>query len=268
MRNRLFMTILFVPLFILFIIWGGLPFFFLISALALLGLFEFYQIIETRQIRPLTYPGLLMAAGLLLTVFLSRGAYSLVIAAIIIVVLLCQMGKKEITWAITNCAVTVFGLLYVVGLLSHLIVLRNLEGGRSLVFAAWFITWLGDSGAFAIGKSWGKRKLFPRISPHKTVEGAIGGIGTAILASFVAYFALRAIFKGEPFPLSHSFLLGLTLGIVGILGDLSESLLKRDIGVKDSGGKVPGHGGILDTFDSLLFTAPLMYYYARFILHM
>lgn len=259
------MTILFVPLFICFIVWGGRPFFFLILAIALAGLFEFYRIIETRPTRSGTFLRLLMAVGLLLSLSFPR-TLSLVIAALVMVSLLEQMRRNDFPQAIANCALTVFGLLYVVGLLGHLIVLRNLEGGLSLVLTVWFITWLGDSGAFAIGKSWGKRKLFPRVSPHKTVEGAIGGVGSAILAGFGAYFSLRAIFGNAPFPISHAFFLGLMLGIVGILGDLSESLLKRDARVKDSGGNVPGHGGILDTFDSLLFTAPVMYYYAIFIL--
>ena len=266
MRNRLLMAILFVPLFVLFIVWGGLPFFFLISLIALMGLFEFYRIVETREIKPLTFPGLLMAVGLLLAISAPQ-TFSLVIAAGVMVIFLYQMRRNALPWTIANCAITIFGLLYVAGLLGHLIVLRNLEGGRSLVLAVWFITWIGDSGAFAIGKSWGKHKLLPRISPHKTVEGAIGGVGSAILAGFIAYFALGVLFKSGPFPtIFHALLLGLILGIVGILGDLSESLLKREAKVKDSGGNVPGHGGILDTFDSLLFTAPVMYYYAKFIL--
>jgi phosphatidate cytidylyltransferase len=260
------MTVFFVPLFVLFVAWGGLPFFFLISAIALLGLFEFYRIVETRQIKPWVFPGMLMAAGLLLAVSAPR-TFSLVVTLSVMFILLYQMGRKNLSQAITNCATTIFGPLYVVGLLSYLIVLRKLDGGQGLVFTVWFITWIGDSGAFVIGKSRGKHKLFPRISPQKTVEGAIGGVGSAILASFMAYFILKAIFGRAPFPISHSLLLGLTLGILGILGDLSESLLKRDGKVKDSGGNVPGHGGILDTFDSLLFTVPAMYYYAVFILH-
>lgn len=265
MRNRLLMAALFTPIFILFIVWGGRPFFFLILAISLIGLFEFYQIMETRQIKPLTFPGLLMAAGLLLAISVPP-ILSLVIAISVMVTLLIQMKRNDLPGAVINCAVTIFGLLYVAGLLGHLIVLRNLEGGRSLVLTVWFITWIGDSGALVIGKSWGKHKLFPRISPHKTVEGALGGVGVAIAASFGAYFVLGALFQSAPFPISHAFFLGLTLGIVGILGDLSESLLKRDAKIKDSGGNVPGHGGVLDTFDSLLFTAPVMYYYAMFIL--
>ena len=267
MRNRLLIAALFVPLFILFIIWGGRPFFFLVLAIGLMGLFEFYRIMEARQVKPLTFLGLLMGIGLPFAI-LAPGILSLVIAGGVMVTLLYQMGRKDMPSAIANCAVTVFGLFYVVGLLSHLIVLRNLEGGMSLVFTVWFVTWMGDSGAFIIGRVCGKHKLFPRISPYKTVEGAIGGVGLAIGAGFLAYFVLRAVFKSAPFPIYHTLFLGVTLGIVGILGDLSESLLKRGARVKDSGKNVPGHGGILDAFDSLLFTAPVMYYYAKFILHL
>ncbi|NOX97913.1 MAG: phosphatidate cytidylyltransferase [Nitrospirae bacterium] len=266
MRNRLLMAVLFTPIFIILIFWGGIPFFFLVAAIALTGLLEFYRMIETKEIKPLIFLGLLMAIGWLLAISVPQ-AFSLVIAASVMVLLVYQMRRNDLSRAITNCAMTIFGLFYVVGLLGHLLVLRNLEGGRSLVFTVWFITWMGDSGAFTIGKSWGKHKLLPRISPKKTVEGVIGGIGSAILAAFVAYITLRVIFKSEPFPISHAFFLGLILGVVGILGDLSESLFKRKAKVKDSGESIPGHGGVLDTFDSLLFTVPVMYYYAKFILH-
>lgn len=265
MRNRLPMAILFIPLLIGFIVWGGRPFFFLILTIALAGLFEFYQITETKPERSWVFLRMLMAAGLLLSLS-SPQIFSLVIAALIMIALLYQMRENNFPQAITNCALTIFGLLYVVGLLGHLIILRNLEGGLSLVLTVWFITWVGDGGAFIIGKSWGKHKLFPRLSPHKTMEGVLGGVGATILAGFGAYFTLKAIFGNAPFPLSHVFFLGLILGIVGILGDLSESLLKRNARVKDSGKNIPGYGGVLDTFDSLLFTAPVMYFYVLFIL--
>lgn len=265
MRNRLPMAILFVPLIIGFIVWGGRPFFFLILAIALTGLFEFYQIVEARSTRSWAFLRLLMAAGLLLSLSFPQ-TLSLVIAALVMVSFLREMRRNDFPQAITNCALTIFGLFYIVGLLGHLVLLRNLEGGLGLVLTVLFITWIGDSRALIVGKSWGKYKLFPRLSPHKTIEGVLGGVGSAILASFGAYFALRAVFGNVPFPLSHVFFLGFILGITGILGDLSESLLKRAARIKDSGKNIPGYGGILDIFDSLLFTAPVMYYYALFIL--
>ncbi len=266
MRNRIIMAIIFIPIFIILIKWGGWPFLILIAAISLAGLFEFYQLVRNK-IRPLSLLGMVAGVALLLSTFYDQETFwpSLVITTAILMVFLRQMGRKEPGSAITNCGVTILGLLYVVGLLTYLISLRKLENGESLVLSVWFITWIGDSGAFAIGSRWGKHKLFPRISPNKTIEGAVGGVVSAVLASLIAYFALRAIFKSDPFPLCHALPLGFALGIIGILGDLSESLLKRSVELKDSGGKVPGHGGILDTFDSLLFTAPVMYYYAIFM---
>ncbi len=261
------MAIIFIPIFIILIRLGGWPFLILIAAISLAGLFEFYQLVRNKA-RPLSLLGMVAGLALLLSTFYDQETFwpSLVITTAILMVFLWQMGRKEPGSAIADCGVTILGLLYVVGLLTYLISLRKLENGESLVLSVWFITWIGDSGAFAIGSRWGKHKLFPRISPNKTIEGAVGGVVSAVLASLIAYFALRAIFKSDPFPLCHALPLGFALGIIGILGDLSESLLKRSVQLKDSGGKVPGHGGILDTFDSLLFTAPVMYYYAIFVM--
>ncbi|MCD5390768.1 phosphatidate cytidylyltransferase [candidate division NPL-UPA2 bacterium] len=267
MRNRLIVAIIFIPIFIILIRLGGWPFLILIAAISLAGLFEFYQLVRNK-IRPLLPLGMVAGLVLLLSIFYEHGTLwpSSIIVASILTSFLWQMGRKDPGLAIANCGVTILGLLYVIGLLGYLISLRKLENGESLVLSVWFITWIGDSGAFAIGRPWGRHKLFPRISPNKTIEGAVGGVLSAMLASLIAYFALRAIFKIDPFPLCHALPLGFALGIIGILGDLSESLLKRSVELKDSGGKVPGHGGILDTFDSLLFTAPVMYYYAIFIM--
>lgn len=271
MRNRIVTAIIFIPIFIILIKLGSWPFFLLITAISVTGLFEFYRLMGNSQLKPLLPLGMVAAVALLLSIFYWQGTLwpSSIIAGSVLISFLWQMGRKDSHLAIANCGVTILGLLYVVGLLGYLISLRQLKPnhiGESLVLSVWFITWIGDSGAFIIGSSLGKHKLFPRISPNKTIEGAVGGVLSAMLASLIAYFALRAIFKSDPFPISHALPLGFALGIIGILGDLSESLLKRSVELKDSGGKVPGHGGILDTFDSLLFTAPVMYYYAIFIM--
>ncbi|MCK4261741.1 CDP-archaeol synthase [bacterium] len=271
MRNRIVTAIIFIPIFIILIKLGSWPFFLLITAISVTGLFEFYRLMGNSQLKPLLPLGMVAAVALLLSIFYWQGTLwpSSIIAGSVLISFLWQMGRKDSHLAIANCGVTILGLLYVVGLLGYLISLRQLKPdhiGESLVLSVWFITWIGDSGAFVIGSSLGRHKLFPRISPNKTIEGAVGGVLSAMLASLIAYFALRAIFKSDPFPISHALPLGFALGIIGILGDLSESLLKRSVELKDSGGKVPGHGGILDTFDSLLFTAPVMYYYAIFIM--
>ena len=121
------------------------------------------------------------------------------------------------------------------------------------------VTWLNDTGAYLIGARLGKTKLAPALSPKKTVEGALGGLAFATVTSVLCglWFQL---------PLVHALILGPVLGMLGQVGDLCESAIKRDLGIKDFGGIMPGHGGILDRFDSILFTAPIAYYYLAWIL--
>jgi len=149
----------------------------------------------------------------------------------------------------------VFGLIYIGFLGAHLVLLRNLpEGGSWLVIVS-AITASSDSGAYFIGRAIGKNKLSPHISPNKTIEGAIGGVGAGLVgASFFAFVLLPAV--NWPFLLFSTVL----ICCVGIAGDLTESIIKRGTGTKDSGTILAGHGGILDRVDSLLFAAPVLYY--------
>lgn len=143
-----------------------------------------------------------------------------------------------------------------IGLLAFLPLLRRLELGLAWVFMVLVISWLGDTGAYFAGRFFGKRKLYPRVSPKKTWAGAVGGVVAAVLGAFV----VRAV--GVPsLGVLETALLAAVLCVFGILGDLGESLLKRAFSVKDSGWIMPGHGGLLDRIDSLLFVAPLLYGY-------
>ncbi len=154
----------------------------------------------------------------------------------------------------------VMGLIYLPLLLGHLVLLRQLPDGRGWVFLVLFAVMACDSLAYFVGSSFGKHKLYPAVSPKKSIEGALGGLVGACLGVWLA----AALFL-PAFGLGHVVLVGLLLGVVGQVGDLFESLLKRACGVKDSGGFFPGHGGILDRLDSLLFAFPLAYYLARFL---
>jgi phosphatidate cytidylyltransferase len=150
------------------------------------------------------------------------------------------------------------GILYVGWLLSYLVALRGLDNGRNWVFFALFTTFASDTAAFFVGRALGKRRLAPQISPGKTWEGAIGGVFGAIIVSL--FFIL-------PTPLTlhlnwgQAILLGLLVSIFGQLGDLVESLFKRNMGAKDSGRLLPGHGGMLDRMDSIIFAGIVVYYY-------
>lgn len=150
------------------------------------------------------------------------------------------------------------GLIYIALLMGHLVPLRGLDAGRQWIFLTLVIVMCCDTSAYVVGSRIGKRKLYPLISPNKSIEGAIGGVFGAVLGALIA----KLVF----FP-AIGFLpvvaVGLLLGVVGQIGDLFESMLKRACEVKDSGNMIPGHGGMLDRLDSLLFAFPLVYYVAR-----
>lgn len=162
--------------------------------------------------------------------------------------------------ALPSSAVAVLGTMYVGMLAGSLVRLRNdFPEGPKLVYFLLLVVWLGDAGAYYVGKKFGKRKLSPRISPKKTIEGAIGGIAASVITAVI----IQQTFFSE-FPLLHAVIVGIVLSIAGVIGDLAESMWKRSAAVKDSGTLIPGHGGFLDRFDSILFTAPILYVYWAF----
>jgi len=170
-----------------------------------------------------------------------------------------QFKRRQSQGAVVGISTTLFGILYISWFFSFLVRIRLMQHGMGFFAAVLVITKLGDIGAYLVGSSFGKRLLMPRISPKKTVEGALGGFIFSILGA-VAFTSLL------PLNVWHTLLIGAVLGIVAQLGDLSESLIKRDCQVKDSGNLIPGMGGVLDLIDSLLFTAPVFYFYLSIVL--
>jgi phosphatidate cytidylyltransferase len=182
---------------------------------------------------------------------------------------------------IADIASTILGFIYVGWMPSHLILLRNLapEGqpyisnplqqpGLAYVWVSLFIIWATDVLAYYCGKKWGKTKLIPEISPKKTVEGAVGGLLAAVFwSTVVVYVADTWFFPSHPFQfkLWQAPLMGLVVSVASQLGDLCESLIKRDAGMKDSSNLIPGHGGFLDRGDSLLFGGPISFYWIKIV---
>jgi len=167
---------------------------------------------------------------------------------------------KEIKAAASEAALLFFGQLYIPFLLGYLVLIRNQPLGWQWILLIMFIVMSGDSAAYFIGCRFGKRKLYQAVSPNKSVEGAIGGVAGSIAGVIAAKFT----FFNE-ISLPDALLAAILIGTISQVGDLFESLLKRSCGVKDSGSIVPGHGGILDRLDSILFAAPVAYYYAVFV---
>jgi len=162
--------------------------------------------------------------------------------------------------AMGQLAVILFGWLYVPLLLGQLLSLRQLDHGVSWIYLVLAVVFASDTFAYFVGTTWGRHRLYPEISPKKSVEGALGGLAGSLLAACLVRVTFLPELNGI-----DVLLLGLGLGVIGQIGDLFESMLKRSAGVKDSGGLFPGHGGILDRLDSLLFAFPFAYGYARLV---
>ena len=186
-----------------------------------------------------------------------------VFAALLVIPASYVFSRKPLEDSLPSSAVAVLATTYVGMLTGSLIRLRNdFPEGWKLVFFLLLVVWLGDSGAYYVGKKFGKHKLSPRISPKKTIEGLAGGMTTSIITAVVIHFTFF-----QEFPLHHAILAGVLLSFAGVVGDLAESMWKRSADVKDSGTLLPGHGGFLDRFDSILFTAPILYCYWTLIVH-
>ena len=197
--------------------------------------------------------GLLVAAGFAVPGLLPETA---TFAFIVMAILLSHvMAGRELSTGLLDTAVIAFGVFYVAWLLGHLILIRQLTDGSFLIFFLFLVTWANDTAAYYVGSYLGRRQMAPRISPKKTWEGAAGGL----IGSVAAAFACRAWFL-ESIGATDALVVGLLIGVVAPLGDLCESVLKRSAGIKDSGSLIPGHGGVLDRVDSLIFTAPVFYY--------
>ena len=174
--------------------------------------------------------------------------------------LIALFRLKEIPQAAGDAALVLMGFLYVPLLLSHLIMIRMLPHGVPWLFLIMVIVMTGDSAAFYVGSSFGRTKLYPAVSPKKSVEGSLGGLAGSVIGALLS----RALFFPE-LTVVDCIATALLLGVLGQLGDLFESLIKRSCGVKDSGVIFPGHGGILDRLDSILFAGPAAFYYAYFL---
>ncbi|MCK8816495.1 phosphatidate cytidylyltransferase [Natroniella sulfidigena] len=265
--KRIISAIVGIPLLIYIFNLGGVPFLIFNLFVVILGLNEYYQLVEAKGIeinKLIGYPiGIIWVLIIYLTNDLSL-IYPLVSVGII-TLLLKQILIKVDRSAILTTAVTLFGPIYISGLFSHLILLYNLEAGgenwgRFVVWLPILATWLTDMGAYFVGMNLGQHKLAPQISPNKTIEGAVGGLAASIIITIILGRYLLE------FNYLTGVILGGTIGVVAQLGDLAASVFKRDAQIKDSGELIPGHGGMLDRLDSLLFSLPIVYYYLQWVI--
>lgn len=270
LKHRVITAVVGLPLVIL-AIWFGSPWFsLLIAAAALAGTYEFYRMADFDMKEPLLYVGLLWSLALVLRQHHGNpDVLPVVTTAAMLLSLIILLVRPSRQKAFRDWAWMIVGVFYVGWLLGCWLNLRGLEDGRHWVYLAMLATFANDTGAYFIGRARGKHKLAPAISPAKTWEGAIGGLVGAVAAAIVVATILNLISvkSGTPFVFRYwqIALLGLLVGIFGQLGDLAESLLKRNTGFKESGNLLPGHGGVLDRFDSLIFVGAMVYYYVVWV---
>jgi len=224
-------------------------------------LMELYRLCFPASSRPLAVGvGLLGCAGLIVGPHHPALVATGLLVAVIAVLSIPLLVEVPLLESFRQGAIVLTGMLYVGLTLSYLVLVRLLPEGELLLFFLLLVTWAADTAAYYVGTLYGQRALAPRISPKKTVEGLAGGL---VGATVVAY-AARWTFVPE-FSNLDTLVLALFLTLAGLWGDLVESAIKRGVGVKDSGDLLPGHGGMLDRLDSLLFTAPAFYYYVTFV---
>lgn len=273
LRTRLLTALVLIPTFLVAVALGHELFLGAALLLAGVGAWEFLTMAARKPIPVRRLPGVALAIAFPAVFYWGWGSPSVLVTLLTVAVAgvaLAQLFAAGAQESIGGVSVTVFGAAYVGLLFGHFVLVREIARempgaaywvGAALLAIPLGLTWTNDTAAYAIGKRWGRRRLAPAVSPGKSLEGALGALVVTIA---VAVPLLWLVDRWVPvFTAVDGFALGLLVGVAAPCGDLVESAFKRDAGVKDVSQLVPGHGGVLDRFDSLLFTVPAFYYYVR-----
>ena len=260
MKQRIITAVISAAIFLPIVIYGGIPFIGLVYLLASVGL---YELLKMHKINLFSVPGVISLV--LLWIFLLPDQFQSIlksaqytkveIALLVVLLFLTYTVATKNRFTFEHVAFSILATLYVGMGFFYFIETRE-EGGLLYIFYSLFIIWSTDSGAYFVGRAMGKNKLWPEISPNKTVEGFIGGILCAVIVA-----VLFSFYTDIEAGLIQLIIITILLSIFGQIGDLVESALKRHYNVKDFGHILPGHGGILDRFDSLLFALPLLHFF-------
>ena len=266
---RILTAVIGIPVAIYIINYGSWLFAATVLLLALVAWHEFFTMMKAKNIKiqyNIGVIGIILASG---CTWLGNAQELVMVMMLVVLLTMAQTILKHKKFGVTEAAFTILGTMYISLPFAHLLLLRftdqydyistalgNLSAGAVYLWLAFLGTWASDTLAYFVGSLVGRHKLCSAISPGKTVEGASGGIIGSILG---------VVFMGWlcGLPLVHMVIIGLLVGIAAPFGDLAESMLKRFTGVKDSGNILPGHGGILDRFDAIMFSVPVVYYYIK-----
>ena len=259
--KRILSSIVLIPV-LYFIVWKLPPEYFagLAVVAAAIGQYEFYRMARNRGSKPHAILGIALGVLLVLTSYqplvTGMGSAFYITMVLLLIMLTRLFAPRPVEGAVEDISITFLGVFYVAMLFGFQVAIRMGADGKYWLVFMYLVIWASDTGAYYAGTNLGKHKLYPKISPQKSVEGLIGGV----LAAMAAAHLCRVWFL-PVLTVKEATLLGFILVLAGTLGDFVESLLKRSAGVKDSGTIIPGHGGMLDRMDSMLFAAPVLYYY-------
>jgi phosphatidate cytidylyltransferase len=269
LTRRIIFAVIAAPASVAIVFWGDWALAIVLSVLAALAAWEFFRMARETGALPLEPAGIALAALLPIAVHAQRlGLYTLSLTAIVAMALVLFAStiwlRGPAGKPISSVSITAFGVLYA-GVFSYIYALRyhdyavGAAAGTALVFLPIFLTWTTDVGAYAFGRMFGRKKLIPSVSPGKTVEGAVGGLGLTIVICLLYVRFILMPYAQLGLTIQGAVLFAIVVSVAAQTGDLAESLLKREAGVKDSSSILPGHGGILDRFDALLFVMPIAF---------
>ena len=272
---RLITALIGIPLILLCIKFGGIAFLLLMLLVVIFGLTEYFLLVKQAGYASQPVVGTIAGIVLFLSIYVNgtqNGVLSnnlgtsAILSFILIPIFLYEIIAGRINRSIESTGITFLGAFFIPWALGHLILIRDFKpDGAIIVYFLFAVIWALDTGAYFFGRKFGKHKLAPSVSPKKTIEGLIGGVITGTLASWGFVVIVHFSLNKTLFSTTEAIIIGVIISLISQFSDLSESLLKRNANVKDSAQLLPGHGGILDRFDSFLFTAPLFYYYLTII---
>jgi phosphatidate cytidylyltransferase len=269
LTRRIIFAVIAAPASVAIVYFGDWALAIVLSILAALAAWEFFRMSRETGALPLEPAGIALAALLPIAVHAQRlGVYTLSLTAIVAMALVLFAStiwlRGPAGKPVSSVSITAFGVLYA-GLFAYIYSLRyhdyavGAAAGTALVFLPIFLTWTTDVGAYVFGRAFGRKKLLPSVSPGKTVEGAVGGLGLTIVICLLYVRFILMPYAQLGLTIQGAVLFAIVISVAAQTGDLAESLLKREAGVKDSSGILPGHGGILDRFDGLLFVMPIAF---------
>jgi phosphatidate cytidylyltransferase len=256
---RLRSSIIVMTLTILFVVLGGNALFAAMGIISLIGMMELYRIVKINK----ALPGILgYLAGIIyyILIYFKQQEHLMMFFILFLLLLMALFVLQFPKFNTEQIAIAFLGLFYVSIMLSYIYQVRILEDGAWIIWLAIIGAWGSDTCAYCVGMLIGKHKVTPKLSPKKSLEGCIGGVVGAALIGFLYATAIREYITGIDHPQLIFAIIGAASSVISQIGDLAASAIKRNHDIKDYGRLIPGHGGILDRFDSIIFTAPIVYY--------